>query len=180
MAAVLVGCSGQREGQSLSRPATSVLIGKDTTSTVTPSTAVSTLATPATTQAAVVADSSSSDVSAGGGGSSMSVDPATVSLGATFQVEFSGPALASHAAFYVLINEQDEGVSVLWSDKFVEPGVVSPGFSFDVSSFPILDFPVRDGLPDSLVLPDSIPLGRYRVCMASSALEYCDELEVIP
>ena len=110
--------------------------------------------------------------------STMRVDPGNVPSGTEFGVEFSGPLRDSHGAFYILSDSSGAQVAGLWSDKFNEIGIESPGYTTDLDSFEILDFPVIDGTPDRLLIPPSLDPGRYRVCTANSRPEVCAEVMV--
>lgn len=111
--------------------------------------------------------------------SRMTIQPATVDVGKTIRVRFDGPLEAQHGAYYYLKDVDGNVLAGLWSDKFVEEGVVSPGYTTDLENFVILDFPVRDRTPDTLVLPPSVGPGRYALCTANSRPDPCTEFEVV-
>lgn len=105
----------------------------------------------------------------------MIATPSTVAAGGTVALTYDDPVDGIRGAYFVMTNGTGAPVAGLWSDRYAEAGA---GWTTDVENMEVLDFPVFDAGPDTIIVPDVLEPGEYTLCTENAPTEVCTALTV--
>jgi|GEM_PF-2520163 len=105
----------------------------------------------------------------------MIATPSTVAAGGTVALTYDDPVDGIRGAYFVLTNGARTPVAGLWSDRYTEAGA---GWTTDLENMEVLDFPVFDAGPDTIIVPDVLEPGEYTLCTENAPTEVCTALTV--
>jgi len=105
----------------------------------------------------------------------MIATPSTVAPGGTVALTYDDPVDGLRGGYFVMTDASGTPVAGLWSDRYAEAG---PGWTSDVEHMEVLDFPVFDAGPDTVIVPDVLEPGEYTLCTENAAPNVCTTLTV--